>query len=146
MHEQVHKANQSSFSRTLQDWVSLSLLTTCADLDERKNAIMNVFDFWVESPLESLIEVGIRKITGDLTHHLVGEITQRLSSFYRTAHNLVHKKSTIWQMYPSLNTSWMHHYRLKTKFYASSSSWPSFSSHSSFRPMSCLFLMSLIAC
>ena len=54
----------------------MSLLTTCTDLDSRKGKVMRAFDEWVDQPLKCLIELGIRKIGKDLSHHLLCKFTR----------------------------------------------------------------------
>ena len=70
-HTQINQNNLCSFANTIRELLCVSLLTTCTDAEARKQGVSQVFDFWIENPLECLVELGIRKLFQDLFHHFV---------------------------------------------------------------------------
>ncbi|KAJ3178505.1 hypothetical protein HDU87_003579 [Geranomyces variabilis] len=47
-------------------------MQTAPDFDDQKEAISRTFDYWLEQPLELMVEIGIWKLKRDYCFHLVG--------------------------------------------------------------------------
>ena len=60
-------------AQTFRNWISLSILRTCPDLDERRSRLMASFDTWIDAPIDFLLEIGINKLGKDLMHHFLGK-------------------------------------------------------------------------
>ncbi|TPX64768.1 hypothetical protein SpCBS45565_g05665 [Spizellomyces sp. 'palustris'] len=67
----VNKANHSSFARIIRDCYKLVRMQTAPDFDEQKEAISRTFDYWLEQPLELMVEIGIWKLKRDYFYHLI---------------------------------------------------------------------------
>ncbi|ORX89575.1 hypothetical protein K493DRAFT_305653 [Basidiobolus meristosporus CBS 931.73] len=52
----VHKGNHSSLANLIRDCLKLSKLQVTADYEEQKETISRSFDYWLEQPLECLVE------------------------------------------------------------------------------------------
>ncbi|KAJ3166243.1 hypothetical protein HDU88_003466 [Geranomyces variabilis] len=68
----VNKTNHSSFARVIRDCYKLVRMQTAPDFDDQKEAISRTFDYWLEQPLELMVEIGIWKLKRDYCFHLVG--------------------------------------------------------------------------
>ncbi|KAK9762375.1 hypothetical protein K7432_011938 [Basidiobolus ranarum] len=68
----VHKGNHSSLANLIRDCLKLSKLQITADYQEQKETISRSFDYWLEQPLECMVEVGISKLKRDYCHYLIG--------------------------------------------------------------------------
>ncbi|KAJ3186640.1 hypothetical protein HDU85_007460 [Gaertneriomyces sp. JEL0708] len=68
----VNKYNPSSFARTIRDLYRLSRMQTASDVDDLKESISRTMDYWLEQPLEVLVEIGIWKLKRDYCFWLVG--------------------------------------------------------------------------
>ncbi|KAI9014825.1 hypothetical protein BC832DRAFT_170625 [Gaertneriomyces semiglobifer] len=68
----VNKYNPSSFARTIRDLYRLSRMQTASDADDLKESISRTMDYWLEQPLEVLVEIGIWKLKRDYCFWLVG--------------------------------------------------------------------------
>ncbi|KAL1923722.1 uncharacterized protein VTP21DRAFT_8702 [Calcarisporiella thermophila] len=68
----IHKDNRSNFANLIRSTLRLSRLQTSADYNEQKESISRTFDYWLENPLECLVEVGISKLRRDYCHYLIG--------------------------------------------------------------------------
>lgn len=69
----VTKGNPTSFARVVRDIVKLSLLTTSADVEEQRKSISDTFDYWLESPMEIMVELGLWKLGRDYRFLLTGD-------------------------------------------------------------------------
>ncbi|KAJ3158567.1 hypothetical protein HDU86_002792 [Geranomyces michiganensis] len=68
----VNKTNHSSFARVIRDCYKLVRMQTAPDFDDHKEAISRTFDYWLEQPLELMVEIGIWKLKRDYSFHLIG--------------------------------------------------------------------------
>lgn len=48
-------------------------MQTAPDFDEQKEAISRTFDYWLEQPLEVMVEIGIWKLKRDFCFYLIGK-------------------------------------------------------------------------
>ena len=62
---QISKENQSNFARVVKSSLLLSSQKTVPDYDQQKDALGRTFDYWLEQPLECLIDMGICKLIRD---------------------------------------------------------------------------------
>ncbi|KAI9106302.1 hypothetical protein DFS34DRAFT_58285 [Phlyctochytrium arcticum] len=67
----VNKANQTGFARIIRDCYRLARMQTAPDYDEQKEAISRTFEYWLEQPLELVVEIGLWKLKRDSFHHLI---------------------------------------------------------------------------
>lgn len=68
----VSKSNHTTFANVIRDLLKLHQLQTVADIKEQKESISRMFDYWLESPLDILVEAGISKLRRDYCHYLLG--------------------------------------------------------------------------
>ena len=86
----------------------LSLLTTCKDAEEKKSKLQAVFDTWIESPLECLIELGISKLSKDLLYHFISSnLAQfaQFASFFETSLSVSEKIQNLFALLSVLELS-----------------------------------------
>ncbi|KAJ3050274.1 hypothetical protein HK097_008762 [Rhizophlyctis rosea] len=69
----VNKSNHSSLATAIRDCFKLARLKTAVDIEEQRDAIARAFDYWLESPLEWIVEVGLGKLRKDCVAVLGGE-------------------------------------------------------------------------
>ncbi|KAI8820513.1 uncharacterized protein EV422DRAFT_73718 [Fimicolochytrium jonesii] len=67
----VNKSNHCSFARVIRDCYKLLRMQTAPDFDEQKESISRTFDYWLEQPLELMVETGIWKLKRDYCFHLL---------------------------------------------------------------------------
>ncbi|KAJ3413021.1 aspartate--tRNA ligase dps1 [Chytridiales sp. JEL 0842] len=68
----VNKSNNTSLAIFIRDCLKLSRTQTSPDYMERKEAVATQADYWIENPLEYLVEAGIAKLRRDYCHFLIG--------------------------------------------------------------------------
>jgi hypothetical protein len=68
----ISAANKTSFAKTLSLHVSLSLKNICKKTEQEQ--LFRIYDSWLQNPFPLLLELGIRKIYLDITHHLKGTL------------------------------------------------------------------------
>ncbi|KAJ3041505.1 hypothetical protein HDV00_009301 [Rhizophlyctis rosea] len=69
----ISKTNHTSLATAIRDCFKLARLKTAVDVDEQRQAIARVFDYWLESPLEWVVEIGLGKLRKDCATILGGE-------------------------------------------------------------------------
>ena len=69
----INKSNHSSLATAIRDCFKLARLKTAVDVEEQRDAIARAFDYWLESPLEWIVEVGLGKLRKDCVAILGGE-------------------------------------------------------------------------
>ena len=65
----IHKENTTSFGSVIRNLIKLSRQQTASDLNDQKEAIGQVFDQWLETPMDVLVELGIWKLKRDYAFH-----------------------------------------------------------------------------
>ncbi|KAJ1928098.1 hypothetical protein IWQ60_002358 [Tieghemiomyces parasiticus] len=68
----VDKANPSSLARVIRDFIKLSQMETVPDYQEQRDRLASTLDYWMEQPLEILVEIGLYKLRLDYCFHLIG--------------------------------------------------------------------------
>ncbi|KAJ3124532.1 hypothetical protein HK098_001081 [Nowakowskiella sp. JEL0407] len=68
----IHKNNQTAFANQARLCLKLARMETSSEISQLEDMISSTFDFWIEQPLEIMVEVGIEKLKRDYVHHLVG--------------------------------------------------------------------------
>ncbi|KAJ1965901.1 hypothetical protein IWQ62_002555 [Dispira parvispora] len=72
LHPVINKSNRSALAQVVRDFTRLVQMETVADYQEQKERLSNVLEYWVEQPLEILVEVGLYKLQMDHYFYLVG--------------------------------------------------------------------------
>ncbi|KAJ1659166.1 hypothetical protein IWQ61_001719 [Dispira simplex] len=72
LHPVINKSNRSALAQVVRDFTRLAQMETVVDYQEQKERLSNVLEYWVEQPLEILVEVGLYKLQMDHYFYLVG--------------------------------------------------------------------------
>ncbi|KAJ3327021.1 hypothetical protein HDU76_012428 [Blyttiomyces sp. JEL0837] len=68
----INKTNTTSLASTIRDCLRLSRLNADNLIQELTDNITSAFEFWIENPLEYLVEVGIHKLKKDFCSFFIG--------------------------------------------------------------------------
>ncbi|KAJ1561359.1 hypothetical protein HK096_005001, partial [Nowakowskiella sp. JEL0078] len=68
----VHKSNHTGFANQIRNCLKLVRTKTSTDLTALKDTISGTFDYWLERPLDVIVDIGIQKLKRDYLRHLIG--------------------------------------------------------------------------
>ncbi|OAJ39771.1 hypothetical protein BDEG_23593 [Batrachochytrium dendrobatidis JEL423] len=101
----VAKDNLSSFANIIRSCLKLSVQHQAADAKDQRESITATFDFWLEQPLECLVDIGLWKLKRDYEFQLLdGNNASRhqLEFFMDSSLSFDHQILRLWCLHRTL--------------------------------------------